>query len=61
MNTRDKTNRTQTNAKVPSTMEKIEAISRQASQIGTGPLFERVAVPNPNGGYYVEVRKVAGS
>lgn len=46
---------------VPSdVMATLAAITQAAMRIGEGPRMERVAVPNPNGGYYMAVRPVAG-
>lgn len=39
-------------------VDKLAKLIEAAMQIGRGPLMERVAVPNPNGGYYMQVRPV---
>lgn len=39
-------------------MEKLKALSERAANLGQGSLKERVAVPSPTGGYFMEVRDI---
>lgn len=39
-------------------LAKLNALAQQAVQLGGGILKERVAVPNPTGGYKMVVREI---
>ncbi len=39
-------------------MEKLKALAEQAVKLSEGALKERVAVPNPKGGYTMVLRDV---
>lgn len=41
-----------------SRMEKLKALAEQAVKLSEGALKERVAVPNPKGGYTMVLRDV---
>lgn len=37
--------------------QKLRALAVEVAKLNAGPLMERVAVPSPNGGYVMVVRK----
>ncbi len=40
------------------TMEKLEELNKRINNLGKPPLKERIAVPNPNGGYYIKTIEI---
>ena len=40
-------------------LSRLEAVAQRVTKLRDEPLKERVAVPNPKGGFYMEVRVIA--